>query len=650
MESVTTPTEGSPPSTPPGRRVPGRFHYYKDPIRVVLAENGNNQQQQTPNSTHTHWIDVEGAVDSSKPEFLNLCTKCAKPGTRKVGQDHSPLPDSLPKADMTTESGKYIITSKSFTEASTQLSTETMSKAILMEGGASSERRRRSSVNIPGSPGSSMRPIFHRSSIIKQEILLGSASLRDYYDVNIKSLGKGSYGSVVAARDLRTGTTRAVKIVYKPKIENITRLKREILIMKRLDHPNIIRLFEVFEDEKDLYLVMELCTGGELFDRIIKSGHFSERYAASIMKQILSAIAYCHANDVMHRDLKPENVLYSDPSPLSALKVIDWGFAAKCTKNHKFSSVVGTPYYVAPEILFGNYDKQCDLWSAGVILFILLSGFPPFHGKDNKEILRKVKIGEYAFEPKYWGKISDHAKGLIRGLLTFEPRKRLSAVEALQHTWIQYYNQAAMTQESPLTNKLGGDLLEKFRNFQRHMKLKKLALTVVAYQMTEKDIGKLHEIFSALDKNADGVLTIGEVSAGLANMNVKHGDEIIEILEELDTDGNGTIDYTEFIAASIDHKLYEQEAVCKAAFRVFDLDGDGKITIEEMRKVLEMNFVQEEFTHEMIEEMVKEVDTNNDGMIDFEEFMKMMRGNQKKKLDINSPFSKAKALLYRKLD
>lgn len=531
-------------------------------------------------------------------------------------------------------SGKYIIASKSFADASNQLS---------------AERQRRSSVNIPGSPSPSMRPLFHRSSIVKQEILLGASTLKDYYDVHTKSLGKGSYGSVVSAKDLRTGAARAVKVVYKPKIENITRLKREILIMKRLDHPNIIRLFEVFEDEKDLFLVMELCTGGELFDRIVKSGHFSERYAASVMKQILSAVAYCHANDVMHRDLKPENVLYTDTSPLSALKVIDWGFAAKCTKNHKFSSVVGTPYYVAPEVLFGNYDKQCDLWSAGVILYILLSGFPPFHGKDNKEILRKVKIGEFAFETKYWGKVSEHAKNLIRGLMTFEPRKRLAAPDALQHPWIQYYSQAALSQDSPLTTKLGGDLFEKFRDFQRHIKLKKLALTVVAYQMNEKDIGKLHEVFSALDKNGDGVLTIGEVSTGLSNMNVRYGDEIVEILEELDTDGNGTIDYTEFIAASIDHKLYEQESVCKAAFRVFDLDGDGKITIDEMHQVLEMNFVQEAFSREMIEEIINEVDTNNDGSIDFDEFLKMMKGNQKKKLDA-SPFSKAKALLYRKGD
>lgn len=142
------------------------------------------------------------------------------------------------------------------------------------------------------------------------------------YDVQGTDLGKGSYGSVAKATDKKTGALRAIKTVFKPKIENITRLKREILIMKSLDHPNIIRLFEVYEDEKHLYLIMELCSGGELFDRIIKSGHLSERYAATIMRQVFSSVAYSHSLNVMHRDLKPENLLFADSSPVSPLKVI----------------------------------------------------------------------------------------------------------------------------------------------------------------------------------------------------------------------------------------------------------------------------------------------------------------------------------------
>eukprot|EP01057_Protomagalhaensia_wolfi_P005603 Protomagalhaensia_wolfi_Nauph_80__5602@NODE_635_length_2175_cov_19_288390_g474_i0_p1_GENE_NODE_635_length_2175_cov_19_288390_g474_i0NODE_635_length_2175_cov_19_288390_g474_i0_p1_ORF_typecomplete_len434_score69_11Pkinase/PF00069_25/2_6e65Pkinase_Tyr/PF07714_17/5_4e36EFhand_7/PF13499_6/5_5e12EFhand_7/PF13499_6/1e16EFhand_8/PF13833_6/4_2e06EFhand_8/PF13833_6/1_1e05EFhand_8/PF13833_6/8_7e09EFhand_1/PF00036_32/2_9e03EFhand_1/PF00036_32/6_2e05EFhand_1/PF00036_32/9_4e09EFhand_1/PF00036_32/0_037EFhand_1 len=430
--------------------------------------------------------------------------------------------------------------------------------------------------------------------------------------------------------------------------------------MKSLDHPNIIRLFEVYEDEKHLYLIMELCTGGELFDRIIKSGHLSERYAATIMRQVFSAIAYCHSLNIMHRDLKPENLLFADPSPISPLKVIDWGFAAQCAKNHRFSSVVGTPYYVAPEVLYGNYNKLCDLWSAGVILYILLSGYPPFHGKDNREILEKVKTGNYNFDTRAWRRVSDYAKDLVRRLLTYDPRRRLTAQEALQHPWIQFYNAPAVSGDSPLSNRLGNELINKFKLFRKANKMKQLALTAVAYQLSENDITTLHNLFSRIDKNSAGLLPKKVLESALKDMGVKINDEIRTLIDEIDTDGNGAIEYSEFIAACLDHKFYEQESVCKAAFRVFDLDGDGKISLEELHKVLAMNFVQQAFTREDIEAIIKEVDLNNDMEIDFDEFMRMMRGNQKKKLEhagsstgqggSANPLSRTRFLFYRKFD
>eukprot|EP01068_Selenidium_serpulae_P017666 Selendium_serpulae@DN6395_c1_g1_i6.p1 len=435
-----------------------------------------------------------------RPCMAHLCTKCTN--DTKEGSDRS----------KSATRPTYIMTSRSF------------------QAGCTSPRR--DSVFGPSSPAGPL-PIFDRSRIVKQEVLVDGTSIGDYYDINIGSLGKGSYGSVIKAKEKRSGAIRAVKIVNKPKIENITRLKREIQIMKRLDHPNIIKLFEVYEDTKNLYLVLELCTGGELFDRIIKSGHFSERYAASLMKQVFNAIAYCHSNDVMHRDLKPENLLYADASPLSALKVIDWGFAARCPNNHKFSSVVGTPYYVAPEVLFGNYDKNCDIWSAGVVLYILLCGYPPFHGKDNQEILRKVKMGEYTFDPRHWKRVSEKAKALIRQMLMYDPRRRISAASAQQHEWILHYTQPVPSVENTLSSKLGSDLMEKFKAFQRFNKMKKLAITCVAYQLSESEIGRLHEIFHALDKNGDGVLTASEIAHGMENMQVRYGDDIKDLLGEL---------------------------------------------------------------------------------------------------------------------
>ncbi|EZG85645.1 putative calcium-dependent protein kinase [Gregarina niphandrodes] len=494
----------------------------------------------------------------------------------------------------------------------------------------------RGSFKADGSSSPATRVSLSRSSIVKEKILQNS-TLDDIYEFQGKgdagNLGKGSYGSVMKAVDKRSGALRAIKTVYKPKIENISRLRREILIMKSLDHPSIIRLFEVYEDDVNLHLVMELCTGGELFDRIIKAGHLSERYAATIMRQVFSAIAYCHNLNIMHRDLKPENLLFADPSPVAPVKVIDWGFAAQCSHNHRFTSVVGTPYYVAPEVLFGSYNKMCDLWSAGVILYILLCGYPPFHGKDNKEILEKVKAGSYNFDTKAWKRVADYSKDLIRRLLTYDPRRRLTAAEALQHPWITFYTNTTggISQDSPISNRLGTELINKFRLFRKANKLKQLALTAVAYQLSETDITALHNLFSRIDKNSTGTLVKSELEQALKDMGIKITSEIRVLIDEIDGDGNGAIEYSEFIAACLDHKFYEQESVCRAAFRVFDLDGDGVITKAELHKVLNMGFVQEALSPKDIDNIMREVSPSSaaDSEINFNDFLEIMRSQRR---------------------
>nr|XP_027202838.1 LOW QUALITY PROTEIN: calcium-dependent protein kinase 2-like [Dermatophagoides pteronyssinus] len=181
---------------------------------------------------------------------------------------------------------------------------------------------------------------------------------------------------------------------------------------------------------------MELCSGGELFERIVTNGKLSESYTCIIMRQILSAVAYCHKLNIMHRDIKPENILFADKSISSPIKMIDWGFAAQCLSNHIFTSIVGTPYYVAPEVLSGKYTKICDIWSCGVVMFILLSGSPPFHGKSNKETLEKVRKGEYTMNASVWKNISSAAKDLIRRMLEYNPERRITAEEALKHPWM----------------------------------------------------------------------------------------------------------------------------------------------------------------------------------------------------------------------
>ncbi|CAE7213552.1 CPK2 [Symbiodinium sp. KB8] len=381
-------------------------------------------------------------------------------------------------------------------------------------------------------------------------------------------------------------------------MKNMERFKQEIAIMKMMDHPNIIKLYESFEDLRNIYLVMELCAGGELFDRIIDAGSFTEGVAATLMQQIIRAVYYMHQNKVAHRDLKPENFL--------------------------FTSKAGTPYYVAPQVLSGKYDESSDLWSCGVIMFVLLCGYPPFFGDSDQEVLSKVKMGNFSFNPADWKNVSEDAKDLIRSLLKMNPRARFTADQALQHEWIKL--KAPMAKNVSLQS----NFVDNLRGFRSQNKLKKAALHIIAGQLNEDQIKQLRDVFMMIDGNGDGYLTVNELKEGLSKAGLKDIPvDLLQIMQEVDSDGSGNIDYTEFLAATLDKRMYIQEDVCWSAFRVFDRNGDGKISMEELQQVLCAQDVEEVVGTKAIAELMLEVDGNGDGFIDFKEFMTMMRDHAK---------------------
>merc|ERR1712113_220781 len=273
-------------------------------------------------------------------------------------------------------------------------------------------------------------------------------------------------------------------------------------IMKIMDHPNIIKLYETFEDHRNIYLVMELCTGGELFDRIIEAGHFTEVQAAILVQQIIRAIFYMHENHVCHRDLKPENFLFQSKDAIEkpSLKIIDFGLSCKFDQNQVLTTKAGTPYYVAPQVLGGKYDQLSDLWSVGVIMYVMLCGYPPFFGETDAEVLSKVRLGNFSFNAADWKNVSEDAKNLIRMLLKMNPRDRYTAEQALNHDWIK--NKAPKATDSPLRE----TFVENLRGFRKHDKFKKAALNVIAQQLEEKQIDDLRKVFTTLDKNGDGLL------------------------------------------------------------------------------------------------------------------------------------------------
>lgn len=257
-----------------------------------------------------------------------------------------------------------------------------------------------------------------------------------------KELGSGSYGHVYRVKNKITGETRACKQMAKGKISDMNKFNLEINIMSKTDHPSIIKLYEIYEDTRNIYLVMEECTGGELFDRIIsrvESGKmYTEKQATKIFQQMISAICYCHSQGICHRDLKPENILFLTKDEDSPIKVIDFGLSRvtadlkKEGKQAHMTTRVGTAYYVSPEVLQGYYDEKCDVWSAGVLLYILLSGDPPFNGANDNEIYRCIAKRKYSFPDNEWKNISHEAKDLIQHMLC-DPDKRYTAAQVLEH-------------------------------------------------------------------------------------------------------------------------------------------------------------------------------------------------------------------------
>ncbi|KAH9322094.1 hypothetical protein KI387_016733, partial [Taxus chinensis] len=377
---------------------------------------------------------------------------------------------------------------------------------------------------------------------------------------------------------------------------------REIQIMHHLSgHPNVVTIKGAYEDVASVHLVMELCAGGELFDRIIAKGHYSERKAAELSRTIVGVVEACHSLGVMHRDLKPENFLLASTDEEAALKATDFGLSVFFKPGEKFSDVVGSPYYVAPEVLCKNYGPEADIWSAGVILYILLSGVPPFWAETEQGIFDQVLEGELDFKSEPWPHISEIAKDLIIKMLDRNPKNRPTAHEVLCHPWIQ---DEGVAPDRPLDSAV----LSRLKQFSAMNKIKKMALRVIAESLSEDEIAGLKEMFKMMDTDNSGAITFEELRDGLKRV----GSELMEseiraLMDAADIDNSGTIDYGEFIAATLHLNKMEREENLFSAFSYFDKDGSGYITIDELQQACQ-DFGLGDVR---LDEMIQEVDQDN---------------------------------------
>ena len=468
-----------------------------------------------------------------------------------------------------------------------------------------------------------------RISFSRTNFILQASGKFDSKYIKIQELGSGAFSRVYRVQNIRTNEAFACKELPNNKIKDIEKFKKEINIMSKCDHPNIIKLNEIYQDKRYLDLVMEECRGGTLFDRLLKKMEdedetFTEKETAIIFKQIMSAVCYCHNQGIVHRDLKLENVLFVNKMADSPIKVIDFGLSEIALispknlmsiiaddKTINMTSFVGTPHYISPEVLKGKYNQKCDIWSAGIILYVLLSGSFPFDGDTDKDIYKAILKKKYEFPKEEWKNISNEAKDLISHMLCDED-KRYTAEMVLNHPWL---NKMAPNAKGTISH-LNVKHLENYKN---NCNFKKFILTYIATRLKEKDIKHLKEIFHEMDVNKDGTLTFEEIKKCLMKLNSEKDkdDELLKIFEGIDTNNSNKIEYTEFITAAIERNEYLKEERLLDIFKTLDKDGTEKINKDEIKKVLN----DEDIDEEELKQFIVKFDLNGDGEVDYYEFI-----------------------------
>ncbi|CAA0826633.1 Calcium-dependent protein kinase 10 [Striga hermonthica] len=450
--------------------------------------------------------------------------------------------------------------------------------------------------------------------------LAPQARISDKYTLG-RELGRGEFGVTYLCTDREMREALACKSISKKKLRtavDIEDVRREVAILSSLpEHANIVKLRATYEDEEAVHLVMELCEGGELFDRIVARGHYSERAAAGVARTIAEVVRMCHQHGVVHRDLKPENFLFANKKENSPLKVIDFGLSVFFKPGERFTEIVGSPYYMAPEVLKRNYGPEVDVWSAGVILYILLCGVPPFWAETEQGVALAILRGVIDFKREPWPQVSESAKSLVRQMLEQDPQKRLTAQQVLEHPWIQNAKKAPNV---PL-----GDIVRaRLKQFSVMNKFKKKALRVIAEHLSVQEVEVIRDMFALMDTDEDGKVSYEELRAGLKKVGSQLAEPEIKLLMDVaDVDGNGVLDYGEFVAVTIHLQRMENDEHIHRAFMFFDQDESGYIELHELREAL----VDEsgETDLDVLNNIMQEVDTDKDGRISYEEFVAMMK-------------------------
>lgn len=450
----------------------------------------------------------------------------------------------------------------------------------------------------------------------------------------------------------------AIKVIKKQKYGNDKKLTHSFFSELRVEtqllaaaheHPNIITYHQVYEDLEHLYIVMDHCGGGELFDRISRDQKFSEQKAANYFRQMMAALYYVHSLGIAHCDLKPENFIFKTTKDDSKILLIDFGMA-KIVQWRQYHKVInGTPYYIAPEVLNGKYNEACDMWSMGVILFVMVFGFPPFHCQNpkygpaqaDKAIFSLIRRG---FEPKvkpgfgpWFPKkipVSKSCKDMISRLLRVKVADRLTSEEALEHQFLKPENFGKLDRTA-IKKAANSSILNALKGFggNGEQQVKHTGLQAQILELLQKcnylnnsQTKSVKEFFDAADKDGDGQITEQELFDALKETDpMVTREDVKSIFSAVDADNNGYMDYDELLSTRIARKLQSNEDRLRKVFGLLDFDKSGKISVKELKSALDSVDLTKKVSEEKCEELIRECDADGDGEIDFEEFIALFR-------------------------
>jgi len=477
------------------------------------------------------------------------------------------------------------------------------------------------------------RPIIMVASSLMKDI-------RDIYKFKEKPLGGGNFGTVRKAyrrEDKGKRQYYAIKSISKKNLNenDFDKLVKEVDIISSLDHPNIIKFYETYHDKFYFHLVMELCKGRDSFNQIVIMEKCEEKKVVSLIAKVLLAIAHCHSRGITHRDLKPENILFENNEPDAEIKIIDFGLSRKYAKDEKMHSVLGTPYYVAPEVLKGNYDEKCDIWSIGAMTYLLLCGHPPFNGTSDKEIFDNILNSNVKFNLPIFNNVSNNAKSFVKLCLEKNPSKRPSAIKALDHPWF-----TNVLNESHKVQNLRADILLNIKNFKIKQKFKQMIMKYLLNTMDEEELKIYKSAFFAIDFFHNGCVEQPELKKAFELKDIPMTDEEISHLYKiLDQNLKGAFDYTEFLMAGVNQKkLFTTEKLQKA-FNYFDINKSGFIENTDLydcllrmgRECINTNDVNS-FIYEVLKNIddKKGIDKNSEVFtkVSYEDFLKIFQNDQ----------------------